>query len=349
MSDIAARLLRALPMLQPPETQLAALLGRIAEVTTQSTAVEEPSQEKGQYITPNTEMAVDLRKQTQGDAVAALPYPNALQDLQDTPEPLEETWVSPSGKEKPSILVADSDHKLVEMLTTWLRTRGYKVAFALNVDTLRRLWMEDKPDLVILNVWMEGEETLVVCRELKAQQPALVMAMLDLSVESGESLTAIEVRSIEAGADAFLAKPFLPKQLLAHIHALNRRLRSPLQRQPSLIMDVGPIHFDVARDEVTVNGRMSRLTPTENRILQILAANTGDVCTLNQIVSHAWGYGDDGATYLIKAHIRHLREKIETEPTKPRYIRTVPGVGYVLRKGDTPEPSNGEEKAFGIQ
>lgn len=216
---------------------------------------------------------------------------------------------------------------MVEMLTGWLRTRGYTVHYAFTADRIRTAWLEREPDLVILDVGMAGVDALAICREMRTHRDALILAM------TADRDPQMEIHCLESGADAFLPKPFMPKQMLAHIHALARRVRSTLQRQPSSIMTVGPIHFDASRNEVTVNGHVSRLTPTESRILQILAANTGDVCTLNQIVSHAWGYGDDGDTYLIKAHIRHLREKIEPVPSKPRFIRTVPGVGYSLSTG----------------
>ncbi|HZC04089.1 MAG TPA: response regulator transcription factor [Ktedonobacterales bacterium] len=229
-------------------------------------------------------------------------------------------------------MVVDSDRDMVEMLTGWLRTRGYTVNCAFTADRIRSAWETHEPDLVILDVSMAGVDTLAVCRELRSQRDALILA-----VTTDRDLQ-MEIQCLESGADAFLTKPFMPKQLIAHLHALSRRVRSTLQRQPSSIMVVGPIHFDASRNEVTVDGRMSRLTPTESRILQILAANTGDVCTLNQIVSHAWGYGDEGDTYLIKAHIRHLREKIERVPSKPQFIRTVPGVGYSLSAGSLSTP-----------
>ena len=219
---------------------------------------------------------------------------------------------------------------MVEMLTGWLRARGYTVHFAFTADRIRSSWETHEPDLVILDVSMPGVDSLAMCRDLRSQHDALILAV------TTERDTQMEVQCLESGADAFLAKPFLPKQLLAYIHALKRRVRSTLQRQPSSVMVAGPIHFDASRNEVKVDGRSSRLTPTESRILQLLVANTGDVCTLNQIVSHAWGYGDEGDTYLIKAHIRHLREKIEKEPSKPTFIRTVPGVGYTLSAGSVP-------------
>ncbi|HEU5346141.1 MAG TPA: response regulator transcription factor [Ktedonobacterales bacterium] len=229
-----------------------------------------------------------------------------------------------------NILVVDSDRDMVEMLVGLLRARGHTVHCTFSADRIRSSWETHKPDLVILDVSMPGVDSLAMCRDLQSQHDALILAV------TTEHDPQMYVQCLESGADAFLTKPFMPKQLLANLHALKRRVRSTLQRQPSSVMVAGPIHFDASRNEVKVDGRSSRLTPTESRILQLLVANTGDVCTLNQIVSHAWGYGDDGDTYLIKAHIRHLREKIEKEPSKPRFIRTVPGVGYTLSAGGAP-------------
>lgn len=228
-----------------------------------------------------------------------------------------------------NILVIDSDRDMVEMVTSWLRTRGYTVHFSFSMDKARVVWQERKPDLVIVDIKQAGVDVMAVCRELRTKHDALVLAVTD------EPSPSIEAHCLETGADAFLQKPFLPKLLLAHMHALSRRVRSTLQRQPSSQIEIGPIRFDASRNEVRVNGRVAHLTPTESRILQILAINMGDVCTQGQIVSHAWGYGEDGDTYLIKAHIRHLREKIELVPSKPRFIRTVSGVGYTLSVSTT--------------
>ncbi len=139
-----------------------------------------------------------------------------------------------------------------------------------------------------------------------------------------------EVRCLESGADDYLRKPFFPSQLLARIHALSRRGRSTLAQRPSSIITVGPIRVDSLHNEVSINGKTERLTPTESKLLHLLAVNANNVCTASQIVSHIWGFGNDGDTCLIKAHIRHLRQKIEPDASKPHYILTVPGVGYTL-------------------
>lgn len=222
------------------------------------------------------------------------------------------------------LLIADSDTDLVEMLTSWLRTRGYQVKHALNVERIRAEWIEQQPDLVIVDTKLKGVDTLGLCRDLRDTHDALVLV---LAVDKD---VATQIRCLESGADAYLVKPFLPSQLLAHIHALSRRVRRTLMRNPASILAVGPIRMNAVRHEVSVDGVVSRLTPTESKLLHLLAVNANDVCTLDQIVAHVWGYGEPSDTALVKAHIRHLREKIERDPGHPRYITTVAGSGYML-------------------
>jgi DNA-binding response OmpR family regulator len=134
-----------------------------------------------------------------------------------------------------------------------------------------------------------------------------------------------------------LRKPFFPSQLVARIHALSRRGRSTLAQRPSSILTVGPIRVDSLHNEVSIHGKTARLTPTESKLLHLLAINANNVCTASQIVSHIWGFGNEGDTCLIKAHIRHLRQKIELDASDPHYILTVPGVGYTLIRHSSDE------------
>ena len=96
------------------------------------------------------------------------------------------------------------------------------------------------------------------------------------------------------------------------------------------MITVGPLCVDLLHNQVSVQGIIFHLTPTESKLLHLLAINANDVCTAEQIVTHVWGYNGDGESCLIKAHIRHLRQKIEPDSGNPRYILTVPGVGYTL-------------------
>jgi DNA-binding response OmpR family regulator len=222
------------------------------------------------------------------------------------------------------LLIVDSDHHIVEMLTGWLKTLGYEVRRAYTGAQAKIEWREQRPDLVILDTGLKDTDALALCRDMRFIHDALVLAVAD------EKDIQDEVRCLESGADDYLRKPFYPSQLLARIRAISRRARSTLEQRPSSILTVGPIRVDSLHNEVRVHGKTSRLTPTESKLLHLLAVNANDVCTAGQIVTHVWGYNGDGDNSLIKAHIRHLRQKIEPDPGNPRYICTIPGVGYTL-------------------
>jgi DNA-binding response OmpR family regulator len=222
------------------------------------------------------------------------------------------------------LLIVDPDRDLVEMLMSWLKTLGYEVYRAYTGDRAKVEWEVQKPDLVLLDTAMKDEDALKMCQDLRHTHDALVLVMTE-----GKGVKD-EVHCLESGADDYLRKPFFPSQLLARMHALSRRGRSSLAQRPSSIITVGPIRVDSLHNEVITNGKMSRLTPTESKLLHLLAINANNVCTSHQIVSHIWGFGNDGDASLIKAHIRHLRQKIEPDPSRPIYIITVSGVGYSL-------------------
>lgn len=222
------------------------------------------------------------------------------------------------------LLLIDRDRDLVEMLSGWLKTRGYIVERAYTVEQARTMWRKQEPDLALVDIEHPDADMLKLCQELRLEHDALVMVM------TASRDVQDEVYSLEAGADDYLRKPFFPAQLIARLHALSRRLRSTLQLNPSSRVIVGPICIDVLQRQVTINGRVIRLTATESRMLHLLALNANDVCTADQIVTFVWGYDDNGGTDLIKTHIRHLRQKIEIDPGRPSYIRTIPGVGYTL-------------------
>lgn len=220
------------------------------------------------------------------------------------------------------LLLIDSDRDWIEMLTGWLKTRGYEVRRAYTGEQAKLEWVEQRPDLVILDHAMKDIDALAMCRQLRIKHDALVMIM----TEAGNVKD--EVRCLESGADDYLRKPFLPSQLLARIRALSRRGRSTLQQRPSSIIKRGPLQVDSLHNTVNVSGKTSYLTPTESKLLYLLAINVNQVCTAEQIITYVWGY--EGDSSLIKAHIRHLRMKVELDPGSPRFIQTVPGVGYKM-------------------
>lgn len=224
------------------------------------------------------------------------------------------------------LLIVDTDRDLVEMLTSWLKTLGYEVYRSYTGERACLEWEQQQPDLVIIDPTLKDMDGLALCREMRAKHDALVLVITD-----GKDVHD-EVRCLESGADDYLRKPFFPSQFLARMHAVSRRGRSTLMQRPSSIVTVGSIRVDSLHNEVAIDGKKVRLTPTESKLLHLLAVNANNVCTANQIVAHIWGFGNDGDACLIKAHIRHLRQKVESDPSNPTHILTVPGVGYTLTR-----------------
>ena len=224
------------------------------------------------------------------------------------------------------ILIVDdspSIHRLIRYFieghTDWIvcgEANNGKLAIAMVSDL--------KPDLVILDSTLKDVNAMAMCRDMQNKHDALVLVTTD-----GKDVHD-EIDCMASGADDYLRKPFFPAQLLARIHALIRRGRSTLEQRPFSVITVGPICIDSLHNQVSINEKTTGLTPTESKMLHLLAINANNVCTANQIVSYVWGYGNDGDTCLIKAHIRHLRQKVEPDPNKPSYILTIPGVGYTL-------------------
>lgn len=245
--------------------------------------------------------------------------------------------------ESMNLLIVDRDRDQVEMLTSWLKTLGHEVHRAYTAEQARTEWEKYEPDLVILDTALEQIDGLVLCREMQQKHDALVL-VLTYGTDVYD-----EIRCLQGGADGYLRKPFLPGQLLAHLQAVSRRARSTLRQQPSSIISVGPLRVDVMHNEAMVYDKTVHLTRTEGKLLHFLAANVNNVCSYEQIVSHIWGLGYEGDTGLIKAHIRHLRQKIEMDPTNPCYILTVPGIGYTLKRYPAKLWQGDSEKSLGTQ
>lgn len=224
------------------------------------------------------------------------------------------------------LLIVDADRDQVEMLTSWLKTQGYEVYRAYTCERARQEWQQQQPDLVIIDPTLPDMDGLVLCHQMRARHDALVLVIMD-----GKDVHD-EIRCLDSGADDYLQKPFFPSQFLAHLRAISRRGRPTLAQRPSAIITIGSIRIDSMHNEVIIDNQVVRLTPTESKLLHLLAVNANNVCTANQIVTHIWGFGNDGDAGLIKAHIRHLRQKIERDPSHPMYILTVPGVGYTLAR-----------------
>ena len=222
------------------------------------------------------------------------------------------------------IMLADDDRDMVEMLTPWLKGHGHDIVQAYDGEQAIKKWRETVPDLVILDVDMPKLDGFEVCRKMRMETNSMVIILSAYDREDDE------VRGLEMGADDYVRKPFTPRQLLARIKAVMRRSTSSRNVTGSSTLTVGPITLDAMRHEVTRENIKVRLTPTESRLLHLLISHTGQVLTTDMIIERVWGYEESGDSGLVKTHIRHLRQKVEPDSNNPRFITTVPGVGYTF-------------------
>jgi DNA-binding response OmpR family regulator len=231
------------------------------------------------------------------------------------------------------VLLADDDRDLVDILSFVFQRDGYHVVTAYDGLAALRVFETESPDLVVLDLHMpkrSGTEVLEAIRTRDAT-PVLV-----LSVITDEDQV---VDALDKGADDYLEKPFRPRELRARARALTRRARNhiaPDSRQP-LPLVRGDVRLDTHLHQVTIAGRLVRLTPTEFGLLSLLMRNYGIVIAPSTIVANVWGYDAEENEDVVRVTISRLRRKIEPYPSRPVYIVNVPGVGYRFEY-PTPEP-----------
>lgn len=223
------------------------------------------------------------------------------------------------------IMLADDKpniHAIVEHLAS---SQGYEFCGASSgTEALELVWKE-KPDVIILDVMMPDQDGYHVCKELRSQgvnTPIIFLTAKGDIVDKGIGF--------EAGCDDYLVKPFSPTELGMRIKALSRRGRSHSEAEGTI--EVDGLRIDTKRKKVFVDGKAVTLTPKEFKILVILASHPGEVFTRDQLIEEAWGKEYVGITSSIAVFISKIREKIEKDPSKPRYLQTVWRFGY--RFGD---------------
>ncbi len=231
------------------------------------------------------------------------------------------------------ILIADPDDEFVTILTYWLRSHGHDPITARTASEALKLWHERTPELALLDLALPGVDGPEFCQRLRLEGMGLIMVLTNPRHEEDE------IRALEQGADEFLAKPISMRQLQARMNALGRRAQSLTTTSGEGQFKIGPTTVNMTRHEVIRNNRRYRLTPIEGRLLHLLVANAGQVIPTSTILQRVWGYEDNQAN-LIKTHIHHLRQKIEPDPEKPRYLLTLPTVGYILHLQEPAQPDD---------
>jgi len=219
------------------------------------------------------------------------------------------------------VLVVDDDQKTVELVKLYLNRDGYRVLTAYDgIEALRQA-RERNPDLVVLDLMLPGMDGLEVCRTLREESDVPII-MLTAKITEQDKLTGLDL-----GADDYVTKPFSPKELAARVRALLRRL--PGERGPSEVK-LGRLTVDFVKHQAFLGGRSMNLTPTEFKLLGVLAKEPGRVFSRAEIISRALGYDFEGFDRTVDVHILNLRRKLEADLDNPKYLKTVYGVGYTF-------------------
>ncbi|HEY3992561.1 MAG TPA: response regulator transcription factor [Ktedonobacteraceae bacterium] len=224
------------------------------------------------------------------------------------------------SKGKVRILVIEDEKELARALRRGLVTQGYEVLLASTGEEALTMVEEHRPALLLLDLGLPKMSGLEVCKRVRAQSD--VLPILVLSVRNKEQE---KVRALDLGADDYIAKPFGMEEVLARIRVALRHaghLRSGTEQ-----LTLGPLQIDFAQHFVSMNGQEVILTPTEYHLLTFFLEHRGKILTQQMLLSHIWSTSQKKQEYL-HVYVGRLRRKIEPDPTHPRFIQTISGVGY---------------------
>jgi DNA-binding response OmpR family regulator len=218
------------------------------------------------------------------------------------------------------ILVVDDEQKIIRITSDYLEAAGYSVLTADDGISALRVVDESHPDLVILDLGLPGMDGLDVCRELRKISDVPIIILTARGEESDK------IVGLELGADDYITKPHSPKELVARVRAVLRRMEKSTSDEE--IFRVGKVRFDVPKMRLTIEETDIELTPTEFELLLTLARQPGRIFTRSQLLDAIHGVAFDSYERAIDAHIKNIRRKIEPDPREPRFVLTVYGVGY---------------------
>lgn len=219
-----------------------------------------------------------------------------------------------------TVLIVDDEPRIVEVARDYLEHAGFAVLTASDGPSALMSARTRKPDVIILDLGLPGMDGLDVARTLRRESsvPIVMLTARDDELD--------RVLGLEIGADDYVTKPFSPRELVARVRAILRRIDR--QDEPSDRIEAGGISIDLARMRVVVDGRTVELTPTEFQLLVTLARQPGRIFTRSQLLDAIHGLAFESYERAIDAHVKNLRHKLEPDPGRPRYVLTVYGVGY---------------------
>lgn len=225
------------------------------------------------------------------------------------------------------ILVVDDEPSIRELVKFNLEKAGYVVDCLDDGNKAVERIKDSPPSLLVLDLMLPGIDGLEVCRRVRQYENTRLLPVIMLTAR-GEEID--RVVGLEIGADDYLTKPFSPRELVARVKSLLRRTQSEQQQvfdsSKKIIRD--KLKIDPERFEAVLNDEVLDLTPKEFQLLVQLATNPGKVYTRDFLLENIWGYEFAGDTRTVDVHIRHLRQKLEKDPSQPELIETIRGIGY---------------------
>ncbi len=225
------------------------------------------------------------------------------------------------------VLVVDDEPKYRRLIVTNLRLAGYDTDEAGDAARTLQVLAESEPDLILLDLRLPGLDGVELCRRIRERSWVPIIMVTALAAEPQL------VAGLDAGADDYIAKPFSPEELLARIRAVLRRHR---QRAPQEQLACGGVALDRDSRTVTADGRATRLTPTEWRLLAEFIRQCGKVLTHEYLLTRVWGPAYQSDHEYLRVYVRRLRQAIEADPRHPMRLVTLAGIGYVLKPSAGP-------------
>ena len=225
-----------------------------------------------------------------------------------------------------TILVVDDEAKIVQLVRDYLEHAGFSVITAFDGPGAIRSAATGHPDLIVLDLGLPGMDGIDVARSIRRETEVPII-MLTARTDESDKLVGLEI-----GADDYITKPFSPKELVARVRAVLRRVQG-MERQSDIIRVGTDVELDVPRMLTTIAGRRIELTHTEFQLLETMARQPGRVFTRAQLLSAIRGVAFESYERAIDAHIKNIRRKIEPDPHAPRYLLTAYGVGYRFAEG----------------
>jgi len=226
-----------------------------------------------------------------------------------------------------TILVVEDEPQIAALVRDYLQHAGFAVLHAADGEAGLTLARARRPDAIVLDLGLPIVDGLDVVRALRRDSTVPIVILTARGDETDR------VAGLELGADDYVVKPFSPKELVARVRAVLRRVEAAARPAERLV--AGDLELDLPRRRVTVGGRPIQLTPTEFELLATLAREPGRVFTRGQLLDAVHGFSLETYERAIDGHVKNLRRKLEPDPGAPRHVRTVHGVGYALAE---PEP-----------